>query len=282
MLAQSILNGLMSGWIYILVGLGLTVVMSITGIVQLAHGEIYMLGAYAMYYIFVAAGINFFVSVALSGILTGLIGVFLERFLFRPFRGNLPRALIISLGLVLVLQALASVSFGAEQKAIYSPFSEILEVFRTTISLERLIVIITSIALVTALVIFIQRSKWGQAMVAISQNLDLAALMGINVNRVSAIAMGLGCALAGIAGAFVGTMFSLSPTMGSFAIMKGIAVIIMGGLGSIPGAVIGGLILGMIDGVVPNFLTIHMANIIGFVLIIAFLILRPRGIMGHE
>ena len=119
-------------------------------------------------------------------------------------------------------------------------------------------------------------------MVAISQDPDQAALLGISVDRVSAVAMGLGCLMAGVAGAFVGTMFSLTTTMGSFAIMKGIAVIIIGGLGSIPGAVIGGLILGLIDGVVPNFMTIHMANIFGFLLIIAFLLLRPRGIMGHE
>lgn len=119
-------------------------------------------------------------------------------------------------------------------------------------------------------------------MLAISQDIDQAALLGISVDRVSAIAMGLGCLMAGAAGALVGSMFGLSPTMGDFALMKGIAVIVIGGLGSIPGAIIGGLILGMVDGVLPSFMTVHMADIIGFSLIIIFLLVRPRGILGHE
>ena len=282
MLAQSILNGLVSGWIYILVGLGLTVVLSVTNIVQLAHGEIYMLGAYVMYFLFVSAGMNYLVSVAVSAVIIGIIGILLERVFFRPFRKQTERSLIIALGLVLVLQALAAVSFGAQQKAIPSPFTGVINVFGLALSTQRLVVIIAGMVLVLALFLFIRYTKWGQAMLAISQDIDQAALLGISVDRVSAIAMGLGCLMAGAAGALVGSMFGLSPTMGDFALMKGIAVIVIGGLGSIPGAIIGGLILGMVDGVLPSFMTVHMADIIGFSLIIIFLLVRPRGILGHE
>jgi branched-chain amino acid transport system permease protein len=118
-------------------------------------------------------------------------------------------------------------------------------------------------------------------MLAISQDRDGAALQGINIDGISAVAMFLGCGLAAIAGALVGALFSMSPTMGSFALMKGIAVIVLGGLGSIPGAVIGGLIIGLIDGIMPVLTTSHIAGLIGFAAIVMILIFRPQGISGH-
>ena len=281
-LAQSILNGLMAGWIYILVALGLTLVLSIVGIVNLAHGEIYMLGAYGAYYFLVSAGLNFFLALIISALLVGLLGIALERFFFRPFRGQLERALIIALGLILVLQTTAIVSFGGITKVIASPFPGVVTVGGVTLSWERLMVILVGMVLVSVLILFIQRTKMGQAMLAVSQDLDAAALQGISVNRVSSIAMFLGCALAAAAGALMGAIFSLNPFMGGFALMKGIAVIVLGGLGSIPGAVIGGLIIGLIDGIVPPLLTSQMASMIGFVVIILILLFRPQGLMGHE
>ncbi len=119
-------------------------------------------------------------------------------------------------------------------------------------------------------------------MLAISQERDGAALQGINIDTISAIAMFMGCGLAAIAGGLIGSLFSISPTMGSFALMKGIAVIILGGLGSISGAVVGGLILGLIDGVLPALTTTHIAGLVGFAVIIIILLFRPQGISGHE
>ena len=134
-----------------------------------------------------------------------------------------------------------------------------------------------------ALFLFIKLTRTGQAMLAISQEREGAALQGMNIDRVSATAMFLGCGLAAVAGGFIGSLFSISPTMGSFALMKGIAVIILGGLGSIPGAVVGGLILGLVDGVLPAFTTTHIAGLVGFAAIIIILIFRPQGIVGgHE
>jgi branched-chain amino acid transport system permease protein len=138
------------------------------------------------------------------------------------------------------------------------------------------------LGLLVALYIFIRFTRTGQAMLAISQNMEGAALQGMNIDRISAVAMFLGCGLAAIAGALIGSLFSISPTMGSFALMKGIAVIILGGLGSISGAVVGGLILGLIDGVLPAYTTTHLAGLIGFAAIIIILLFRPQGIWGHE
>ena len=119
-------------------------------------------------------------------------------------------------------------------------------------------------------------------MLAISQEREGAALQGMNIDRISGVAMFLGCGLAAIAGALIGALFSITPTMGSFALMKGIAVIILGGLGSISGAAVGGLILGLIDGIIPALTTSHIAGLIGFGAIILILLFRPQGIMGHE
>ena len=281
-LAQSVVNGLMIGWVYILVALGLTLVLSIMGIVQLAHGEIYMVGAYIAYYFCVKAGLNFFLALFISVILVGLLGIILEKLLLRPFRGQVERALIITIGLIIVLQTSAATFFGTTTEAIPNPFSGVLTIVGVRVPWERLIVIMVSIALTSALILLIQRTKTGQAMVAVSQDRDAASLQGISVDFISSVAMFLGSAMAAGAGALVGSIYSLNPFMGTFAVMKGIAVIILGGIGSISGVVIAGLILGLIDGLIPPLLSVHMAGIIGFVVIILILLFRPQGLFGHE
>ena len=145
-----------------------------------------------------------------------------------------------------------------------------------------MVIIIAAFVLIAALFLFIRFTKNGQAMLAVSQDRDGAALQGISVDRLSAIAMFVGCGLAGIAGALVGSLFSLSPTMGGNVLMKGIAVIILGGLGSIPGTVVGGLIIGLLDGLIPLFTTQYAASLIGFVIVILILLFRPQGLWGHE
>lgn len=281
-LVQSILNGLVSGGIYILVAIGMTLVLSITRIIQLAHGEIYMLGAYCVYYLCAVFGIHFFLALIISMLLVGGLGIILERFFFRPVRGNEIRSLIVGVGLMLVFQNFVLVTAGGSAKPIESPFVGVLRVFGVTIPWERLAVVFLGLFLVSALLVFINRTRIGQAMVAISEDRDVAILQGINIDRISAIAMFLGCALAAVAGALVGSMLSVSPFMGNFALMKGIAVIILGGLGSIAGAIIGGFILGLIDGLIPAFLNTHIAGLIGFGIIILILLWRPEGILGHE
>jgi branched-chain amino acid transport system permease protein len=281
-LLQSILNGFSSAGIYVLVALGLTLVLSIMNIVQLSHGEIYMIGAYGVYYLGVTIGLNFLLALAISTLLVGGLGILLERLCFRPFRGQPERAMIVSIGLILILQNVVLSIAGGSPRKIESPFPGVMQIMGTSISWERLSIVVIGFALVAALFLFVRMTKTGQAMLAISQDRIGAALQGININRISAVAMFMGCALAAIAGALVGALFSILPTMGSFALMKGIAVIILGGLGSIPGAVVGGLIIGLIDGIMPALATTYVAGLIGFATIIIILLFRPQGIWGHE
>lgn len=282
MLWQGIINGISAGWIYVLVALGLTLVFGIMRIVQLAHGEMYMLGAHAVYYACVILGINIVLSFVIATFSLGLVGMILERFLLRKFRGAIEPSVIVAIGLILLLQTVAVVSFGSNEKNIPRLIPGILMLGVIRISWDRVLAVLVGAGLVFALYLFIRGTKIGQAMVAISQDRDAAALQGINVNRISSITMAIGCALAAVAGGLMGSIFTVEPFMGSFAITKGLAVIILGGLGSIPGAVAGGLILGLIDGVVPLYYSTTIAHIVGFASIIVILIIRPKGLMGRE
>jgi branched-chain amino acid transport system permease protein len=281
-LSQSILNGLALSGIYILVALGLALVLSIMGIVQVSHGEIYMIGAYCVYYLVAILGVNFLLALVISTLFVGSLGILLERSCFRPFRGQPDRAFTISIALILILQNVVLSMAGGNPRTYSSPFTGVLHIFGIAIAWKRLIIVLVGLGLLVGLFLFIKMTKTGQAMLAISQEREGAALQGMNIDRISAIAMFLGCGLAAIAGALIGALFSITPTMGSFALMKGIAVIILGGLGSISGAAVGGLILGLIDGIVPTLTTSHIAGLIGFGAIILILLFRPQGILGHE
>jgi len=281
MIEQNILNGLMSGWIYILVALGLTLVLSSVGIVQLAHGEVYMIGAYTVYCFCVVLGLNFFLSLLISILLVGLLGVVLERFFLRSFRDDVEGAIVSTIALILILQTAVVGIAGVGYKEIPSPIQGVLTILGARLSWERLIAILASMVLVSALLIFIKKTRTGQAMIAVSENREAAALQGINVNRVSSVAMFMGCGLAAAAGALTGAIFDLTPFMGGFALMKGIGVIIVGGLGSIPGAIIAGLILGLVDGVVTALFSVQVASITGLIVIILILLFRPQGLFGH-
>jgi branched-chain amino acid transport system permease protein len=279
---QGVLNGLTSAGIYILVAVGLTLVLSIMNIVQLSHGEIYMIGSYLVYYLFSSVGLNYYLSFVIAILACGILGVVLERFFFRHFRGDPDRALVVSIGFILIFQNLALAIAGGTAKSFSSPFAGVLQMGSVSLSYERVVMIGVSIVLVAGLFLLVRFTKVGQAMLATSQDREGAALQGININRLSAVAMFLGCALAAIAGGLVGALFSITPTMGSFALMKGIAVIILGGLGSIPGAVLGGLILGLVDGIVPVVTTSYVAGLVGFLLVILILLFRPQGLWGRE
>jgi branched-chain amino acid transport system permease protein len=279
---QGIFNGLVMGWIYVLVALGLTIVFSIMGIVQFAHGEIYMLGAYCTYWIAVVLGLNVFIAMLLAALIMGLVGIILERLLFRRFRGQIEGSIIVAIGLILLLQTIAAIGFGTQDKWIPTTIAGALNIWNIKIPWERALSVITGIILLLALFLFIRKTKMGQAMVATSQDIEAAILQGIDVNRVSMVSMAIGCALAAIAGSLMGAIFGVQPVMGSYSMEKGIAVIILGGLGSIWGAVIGGLLLGLIDGLVPFGANTTVASIVGFSLIVLILIVKPQGFLGHE
>ncbi len=281
LLGQSILNGLAAGWIYILVAVGLTLVFGIMNIIQFAHGEVYMLGAYTGYYLFTLFGFNFWESLPVTIVVMGLLGLVLEKFFFRPFRDKFELSVIVAIGLMVLLQTIAVVAFGTDTRMMASIIEGVIVVGGITLAWDRLLAIFIGIVLIVALFIVIQKTKIGQAMLAVSQDPVAASLQGIDINLISSISMIVGSILAGIAGLLIGRIFSVYPFMGTFAMTKGIAVVILGGLGSIPGAIAGGLILGLIDGIIPPILNPTITSIIGFTVIIILLLVRPRGLLGR-
>ncbi len=279
---QGVVNGFSAGWIYVLVALGLTLVFGIMRTVQFAHGELYMLGAHAVFFACVILGVNIIGSFVIAAVALFLLGMIVERLLFRKFRGQIEPSIIVAIGLIMLFQTSAVIAFGADDKQVPRLIPGVLAVGGALIAWDRVLSVIVGACIMLALYVFIKGTKMGQAMVATSQDMDAATLQGVNVNRVSSIAMGIGAALAAVAGGLMGSIFTVEPFMGSFAITKGLAVIILGGLGSIGGAVVGGLILGLVDGVVSLYSSSTMASIVGFALIVLILIIKPSGLMGKE
>ena len=280
LLVQALLNGFGLAVVYILVALGLTLIFSILEVINFAHGEFYMLGGFAAYYLSAVGGLNYVATLVLAMLLVGLAGVVAERLIFRHLRGKTLNAFIVSLGLLWVLQATAQLSFGVLDKSVPSAVSGIVRLGGVIVSRERMFVILTAVALIVGLYLFLKFTRTGQAMRAVAQDAEAAALQGVNIELTSALGFGIGCALAGAAGALLAPIFAVSPTMGALPVVKAFIIIIVGGMGSLPGAVLGGLLLGAVEGVGTLFMSSAAVNILGFLMVIAILLLRPRGLLG--
>ena len=277
---QALLNGFGLAIVYILVALGLTLIFSILEIINFAHGEFYMLGGFVTYYTFGVVGLPYLAALCLAVLAVGAIGIVAERLVFRHLRGKTLNAFIVSLGLLWVLQASAQLAFGVLDKSVPSAVSGIVRVGGVIVTRERLLVIVTAVALIVALYTFLKATRTGQAMRAAAQDADAAALQGVNIELVSMLGFGIGCALAGAAGALLAPVFAVSPTMGALPVVKAFIIIILGGMGSLPGAVLGGLVLGAVEGVGTLYMSSAAVNMLGFLMVIAILLVRPRGLLG--
>jgi branched-chain amino acid transport system permease protein len=281
-LVQSFINGLALGWIYILIAMGLSLVFGTMRILQFAHGEVYMLGAYAVYDFVVLHGLPFLVAMPLC-MATGLVlGLILERFFFRPLGGEFLPTIMIALGVMIVLQAMVTVGFGVTPKSIPSFAPHAVEVLGLRLGGDRLIAVAVSIALILLLYFFLKRTKLGLALTAAAQHREASLLMGIKPTHMSLTAMAVGSVMASVAGGLMGSIFPINPVMGGTALIKGLIIIILGGMGSLPGVVVGGLILGFIDGVAPVVSGPATAAIAPLFIVTIILVLRPQGLFGHE
>ena len=280
LLVQAPLNGFGLAMVYVLVALGLTLIFSILEIINFAHGEFYMLGGYVTYYAFAVFGLNYFATLGFAILAVGLAGVVAERLIFRYLRGKTLNAFIVSLGLLWVMQASAQLSFGVLDKPVPSAFSGIVRAFGLVISVERLVVSLSAIVLIAALYLSLRWSRPGRAMRAVAQDADAAALQGVDIELVSALGFGIGCALAGGAGGLLAPVFAVSPAMGALPVVKAFIIIIIGGMGSLPGAVVGGLLLGSVEGLGSLFMGSAAVSVLGFLVVILVLLVRPRGLFG--
>jgi len=270
------------GGTYILIGLGLTLILSIMNILQFAHGEVYMLGAFTVYFLCVMHGVNLYLSTFISMLTTAVVGLILERVLLRHLKGVFLSYVCVTTGLSLILQTAVLLTFTKGTKQLPSLWKGSFEVGGMFISKERVVAIVIALCLTLVLYTFLKRTKYGLAMTASAQNYEGALMQGISPNVMSALVMAIGSGLAAVGGALGGSIFNLDPYMGGLAFMKGITLIVIGGLGSLPGAVVGGLILGVSESVLALFFGSQMGIILPLILVIAFLIFRPKGIFGHD
>jgi branched-chain amino acid transport system permease protein len=279
---QTIVNGFALGWLYVLMALGLTLILSIMGILQLAHGEVYMIGAYVTYYCCVSFGVNLYASMFISMAVMAGFGLFLERFLFRPVRAQILAPIVISLGLTLILMSTAVVGFGLYERSIPRLAQGSFVFLGSAVPKDRIIAVGFAVGLLLLLYLFLKKSKYGQAMVASAQSREGAILRGISPNVMSSIAMAIGCALAAAGGTLAGSILMLTPSMGTLPLVKGLVIIVLGGMGSLLGAAIGGIFLGLVDGIIPVAFSPGLTSLAPLVVVIVILLVRPQGLFGHE
>jgi branched-chain amino acid transport system permease protein len=281
LLVQSAVIGLSIGSIYILMALGLTLMFGMMHIINFAHGAIYMLGAFTIYYVYFQGGAPYFAAFLGAMLLLGVFGYLVERGIYRPIKGGIEPTLVALLALSTFLEAAGYPVFGQLDKHVPPVFEGTRSVLGVMISVERLMIIPIAAALVLGLYLFITKTKIGAAMRAIEQDKEAAALQGVNVHVINGLAFAIGFALAAAAGALIAPIFKLDPMMGGQPLLKAFIIIILGGLGSIPGAILGGLLLGLIDSTVATALGAEPAFLLSFVFIILLLLFRPAGLFGH-
>jgi branched-chain amino acid transport system permease protein len=281
---ETLLWGLANGCIYILLATGLNIIFGVMKLVNFAHGQLLMIGAYIAFVIVTALGLNAYLAIVLTMGGVALIGVGLERFSFRRVLGkDKLNEIFVSLGLIYIFENVAVLLWGNRSQQIPSPFRGLrLSLGQVSIGYDRILAIIVVIFILFALFLLLKKTKIGLAMRATSQKSNVSMLMGINIERVYIFTFALGAALAGAAGALYGIIFPFDPYIGALPTIKAFAIIIIGGLGSIPGAVIGGLLYGIAENTAVYFLGGIWQDAIAFALLIFVLVIRPTGIFGEK
>ena len=284
-LIQTLISGLSLGSIYALIALGYTMVYGIAKMLNFAHGDIIMVGAYAVITAVFTMGLPPFIAILISIALCALLGIVIEFLAYRPLRQAQPLAVLITaIGVSYLLQNLALLIYGSEQKAfptiVALPTVHIGGVYIDGITLATLVV--TAVIMV-ALSLFINKTRMGKAMRAVSEDKEAAELMGISVNRTITVTFALGSALAGVAAIFYGAAYTyIRPTTGAMPGIKAFTAAVFGGIGSIPGAMLGGILLGVIEQLSKTYISTLWADAIVFGVLVVVLVVKPTGLLGKK
>ncbi len=283
-LAQHVINALILGGTYALLGIGLTMIFGIMRVVNFTHGELYTFGAYMMYAYVMLLGLNFFASIAVAILLGIALGAIIELVLLRQLRGaDIDTTMLVMIGAWIALQNTEQFAWSGIAKSVDNPFpADPLVIGAVSVSWNRGFVFLVAIALIAATYLLVNRTKLGKAMRATFQDAETAALMGIRTNRIYTITFALGSGLAAAAGALLGPIFVVTPTMGDLAALKAFAIVILGGLGNIVGATIGGFVLAFIEELGAGYISSGYRDAMGFLVIIMILLFRPQGLFAQK
>lgn len=276
---QQVLNGLTLGGIYSLVALGLTLVYGILHVPNFAHGAFYMAGAYAAFWLVTTQGFNYWVGMAGAAVAVALIAVLAERLVFHPLR-DAPglHHMIAAIGLLLFLEAGAQAVWGADFHRLPTPYTGIIEIGGATAPVQRLMIVGAAFGLMVALHLFLKKTVMGSTIIAMAQNRQGAALVGIDPNRVAMLTFAISGVLAAVAATLYAPINLIYPAMGHLVITKAFVIIILGGMGSVPGAIVGGLIIGFAESFGAFYISPDYKDIIAFALLVVILSFRPEGL----
>lgn len=281
LLPQQIINGLALGSTYALVALGLTLIFGVLLIPNFAHGEFYMLGAFTTYSL-VALGFDFWISMLAATLLVVALGGLVDRMVFRPIETGPPLSLMISaLAASIILQQVATIIWGTEARTIPAPLTGVIRTGFFAITQLQLVVMASLAAAFAGIWLVLHRSRLGLAIRATAQNRDAALLMGISMSQVRFATFALGAGLGAIAGALLGATFPIYPSMGVNPVLKAFVVLVLGGIGSLWGAVLGGLFLGIAEVLVAAYIGSQLQDIGAFVILVLVLLIRPQGLLGR-
>ncbi|HKU95396.1 MAG TPA: branched-chain amino acid ABC transporter permease [Vineibacter sp.] len=280
-LSQIFVNGLNLSAIYILMALGFTLIFGIMRIVNFAHGEFAMLGGFIMYYMLQATPLPSLIALPLSALAVGVLSLGIERLILRAFYQKEHQGMVAMLGLSMIMMYLAIIVFGVSQRSIPPSYSEIFVVGPLRLPADRLVVLAVAGLTLAAFFFFMRYTKTGLAMRVVAQDLPIAEAQGINAKAHYRAAFFAATALAALAGGLIGQLYSLSPFMGAAPLVKAFTVVILGGLGSIAGAAVGGLILGMAESILTTYFGAATAQLSSFAVIMLVLLLRPQGLLGR-
>jgi branched-chain amino acid transport system permease protein len=276
-------NAVVLGGTYALLGIGLTLIFGIMRVVNFTHGELYAFGAYTVYLVAAALGLNFFLGLVVAVLAGMLLGAMIEIALLRPMRGaDVDTVMLVMIGAWIVMQNTELLVWGGVAKSIITPFPDApLVIGPVSISWLRVFVLAAALLLILGAYALIHRTKLGKAMRATFQDPDAAALMGVHIKGIHTATFAIGSGLAAAAGALLGPVFLVTPTMGDLASLKAFAIVILGGLGNITGATIGAFILALVEELGAGYVSSGYRDAMGFLIIIVVLLFRPTGLFAR-
>ncbi len=282
---EQLINGLRTGSIYALIAIGYTMVYGIAKMINFAHGDIIMVGAYALYFSISVLGLPVPVALVITVIVCAVLGVVIEKVAYKPLRSAPPLAVLITaIGMSFFLQSASLLIFGSTP----IPFQSVIPNVNISVgpvvisSITVVTLIVTAIAMIL-LTLFVNKTKMGSAMRAVSEDKGVAELMGINVNSTISLTFAIGSALAAVAGVlYICQYQSMKPTLGALPGIKAFVAAVLGGIGSIPGAMLGGILLGLIESVSKAYISTELADAIVFGVLIVVLLFRPSGLLGKK
>jgi len=281
---QVLINGVLLGGVYGCAAIGFSVIWGVMNLINLAHGSMIILGAYITYLITTASGVDPFFTVPVSGLALFLLGFLIQKYLINlVIGGSVFMTLILTFGLNMALINANLLLFSADLRAVTTSYAGLgWEIGSIRVPYTRMGVFVFALALTLMLSLIMNRTRLGNAIKATSFDKDAASLTGVDIDKVYAITFGIGACMAGMAGSLISMLYSFSPVLGDAFTMKSFVVVVLGGLGSIPGAIVGGLILGIAENFASVLIEPGYKDAISFILLVAILVLRPRGIMGKQ